>query len=241
MLCYAVNCSALLCCVLLYRHRAGRCADRRARVQQCYRLAADAQGELVLDYEKRRYKEMCYSECIILWHILVCIVLVWGDVYTYILADCLTGWLADCGQVVSGRLVNCYKTDDWMLGLMWRSKAWQVGVAGLGPVLLHEEEGEEKEEVVNRGDNSSSNSREEGGGSGPSLRSSHQSLSLSSSAPTPSALLLRTHDPAWRTAVENIDISDLVPSHLLYAECLRAVMLRVGLTEQDWLELLTVE
>ena len=37
--------------------------------------------------------------------------------------------------VVSGRLVNAYSTRDWMLNLVYRSKAWSlVGVAGATPI-----------------------------------------------------------------------------------------------------------
>lgn len=43
---------------------------------------------------------------------------------------------ASVRQVVSGRLVNCYSTRDWMLALLYRQKSLDLGVAGLQPVVL---------------------------------------------------------------------------------------------------------
>ncbi|KAG5192965.1 hypothetical protein JKP88DRAFT_260842 [Tribonema minus] len=37
-------------------------------------------------------------------------------------------------SVVAGRLVNCYSTKDFVLALVYRSKSWKVGVAGVSPV-----------------------------------------------------------------------------------------------------------
>ena len=34
-------------------------------------------------------------------------------------------------------MVNCYSTRDWFLALMYRSKSWEIGVAGLQPIQLH--------------------------------------------------------------------------------------------------------
>lgn len=41
-------------------------------------------------------------------------------------------------MVVSDRLVNGYARFDWMLALMYRVKSYELGVAGLYPVHLHE-------------------------------------------------------------------------------------------------------
>ena len=40
-------------------------------------------------------------------------------------------------SVVAGRLVNCYAWNDWMLALLYRSKSYEIGVAGLYPIHLH--------------------------------------------------------------------------------------------------------
>ena len=131
--------------------------------------------------------------------------------------------------------MNCYKTDDWMLGLMWRSKAWQVGVAGLGPVLLQggsgqvdtaqelkQKEEEEDEDEENGSTWRQSSPEDNSGSGGEQDRDKKEKGGL--------VLSLLAHDPAWRTGVENIDISDLVPSHLQYAERLKQVLQRVGLS-----------
>jgi len=38
--------------------------------------------------------------------------------------------------VVAGRLINGYSTRDWVLQFLFRSKAWELGLAGVGPVVL---------------------------------------------------------------------------------------------------------
>lgn len=43
--------------------------------------------------------------------------------------------------VVAGRLINGYSTRDWVLQFLFRSKAWELGLAGVGPVVLGEGEG----------------------------------------------------------------------------------------------------
>lgn len=39
-------------------------------------------------------------------------------------------------NVVAGRLINCYATNDWLLALLYRSKTYDIGVAGLYPIVL---------------------------------------------------------------------------------------------------------
>lgn len=39
-------------------------------------------------------------------------------------------------SVVAGRLVNCYAWNDWLLALLYRSKSYEIGVAGLYPIVL---------------------------------------------------------------------------------------------------------
>lgn len=43
--------------------------------------------------------------------------------------------------VVAGRLINGYSTRDWVLQFLFRSKAWELGLAGVGPVVLGKGEG----------------------------------------------------------------------------------------------------
>ena len=45
-------------------------------------------------------------------------------------------WTAVRG-VVAGRLINCYAWNDWMLALLYRSKSYEIGVAGLYPIVLN--------------------------------------------------------------------------------------------------------
>mmetsp|Transcript_22315 Transcript_22315/g.32063 ORF Transcript_22315/g.32063 Transcript_22315/m.32063 type:complete len:756 (-) Transcript_22315:30-2297(-) len=40
-------------------------------------------------------------------------------------------------SVVAGRLVNCHASNDWLLALLYRSKSYDLSVAGLGPVHIH--------------------------------------------------------------------------------------------------------
>lgn len=40
-------------------------------------------------------------------------------------------------SVVAGRLINCYAWNDWLLALLYRSKSYEIGVAGLYPIHLH--------------------------------------------------------------------------------------------------------
>jgi len=47
----------------------------------------------------------------------------------------LTKWAA-ARAVVAGRLVNCYAWNDWILALLYRSKSYEIGVAGLYPIVL---------------------------------------------------------------------------------------------------------
>jgi hypothetical protein len=168
--------------------------------------------------------------------------------------------------------VNCYKTDDWMLGLMYRSKAWEVGVAGLAPVLLHgprssASDGDgssdsyvdvevhvDVDEYIgdpvqdhNSSHWDSSNKKsdhhmaterrtEQGQEQGQEYKGQEykgqeykgQENKGAGRSRGPLVHLL-PHDPAWRTEVENIDVGALVGSHLLYGDCLRAILARVGL------------
>lgn len=39
-------------------------------------------------------------------------------------------------SAVAGRLVNCYSSNDWLLALLYRSKSYDLNVAGLAPVQL---------------------------------------------------------------------------------------------------------
>lgn len=41
-------------------------------------------------------------------------------------------------QVVANRLINCYSSHDWFLAFMYRSKTFEVGVAGVNAVKLNE-------------------------------------------------------------------------------------------------------
>lgn len=50
----------------------------------------------------------------------------------------LHGW-QKARLVVSGRLVNCYARFDWILALLYRTKSYELGVAGLYPVHLFPE------------------------------------------------------------------------------------------------------
>jgi len=58
-------------------------------------------------------------------------------------------------SVVAGRLVNCYASNDWLLALLYRSKSYDLSVAGLSPVhiqkntsissyVLHQQQQEEQ-------------------------------------------------------------------------------------------------
>ena len=40
-------------------------------------------------------------------------------------------------KVVAGRLVNCYAWNDWILALLYRSKSYEIGVAGLYHIFLN--------------------------------------------------------------------------------------------------------
>lgn len=44
--------------------------------------------------------------------------------------SCSAEW-AKAAEVVPGRLVNCYSSTDWTLGLLYRSQRWSTTVAGI--------------------------------------------------------------------------------------------------------------
>lgn len=41
-------------------------------------------------------------------------------------------------EVVANRLVNCYSSHDWFLAFMYRSKTFEVGVAGVNAVKFND-------------------------------------------------------------------------------------------------------
>ena len=47
----------------------------------------------------------------------------------------LPSWV-QARSVVAGRLVNCYTGSDWLLALLYRSKSYDLSIAGLAPISL---------------------------------------------------------------------------------------------------------
>ena len=103
---------------------------------------------------------------------------------------------------------------------MYRCKAWEVGVAGLGPVSLkddnggfdNDEGGSISDRIGNEKDKNDTLDDEK-----------------CDRPPKSASFHLLKHDPAWRNDIENIDVSDIVSTHLNYCECLKNVLARVGI------------
>jgi hypothetical protein len=118
--------------------------------------------------------------------------------------------------VVAGRLVNCYSTQDWFLALMYRCRSWDVGVAGLQPVHIHNAgtsrnrwtEGDEEADTAYA-------AAEESKSGGSSRKHTKESST---------SKLLKAVDTFLVDDVENINITALVQSHVDYWESLMYIL-----------------
>jgi hypothetical protein len=151
-------------------------------------------------------------------------------------------------SVVAGRLINCYAWNDWLLALLYRSKSYDIGVAGLYPIHLqpqHAAGGECKSLAV-----SSVAAAGVGGGSavtGPSetdpktgganyvtaaehfaaelqkAQDGNEAIPASTPAPAPSRRLeLKSYRSPLE--VENYDVSHLISSHSDYPNVLPTIV-----------------
>lgn len=136
----------------------------------------------------------------------------------------LSKWAA-ARAVVAGRLVNCYAWNDWILALLYRSKSYEIGVAGLYPIVLS---GSGATSAVRGG-----NSVVTGVQSGAVVDGS--SVEMTSTATTTTSTttsdrkprVLHKHGSAFE--VENFDVSHLITSHTDYPRVLPAIIAMLDL------------
>lgn len=98
-------------------------------------------------------------------------------------------------NIVPGRFINCYSTHDWLLALMFRQCTWELGVAGLGPVVLDQEEIQT-----------------------PSV--SDANTAFTSDSPS----VNKHHNEFDVFHVENVDITSLIRSHADYPNALQLII-----------------
>ena len=136
----------------------------------------------------------------------------------------LSKWAA-ARAVVAGRLVNCYAWNDWILALLYRSKSYEIGVAGLYPIVLS---GSGATSAVRGG-----SSVVTGVQSGAVVDGS--SVEMTSTATTTTSTttsdrkprVLHKHGSAFE--VENFDVSHLITSHTDYPRVLPAIIAMLDL------------
>jgi hypothetical protein len=110
-------------------------------------------------------------------------------------------------SVVAHRLVNCYSRSDWILALLYRSKALELSIAGLAPVHIHRTSQPTPSMHLLEGEDGSKLGCE-GGLNRDELQS------------------LLTQDAR---EIENMDVTDIAANHSDYPNVLRAILQRVSL------------
>lgn len=111
-------------------------------------------------------------------------------------------------KIVSNRMVNCYSTNDWFLALMCTYQNWDMSVIGLKPVYLTNEKSENirlKESLINHND--------------PQSHTTH----------TVHTAIGGQNDDVndCEYDIDNINITDLIGSHLEYGSSLSLILNRV--------------
>lgn len=125
----------------------------------------------------------------------------------------LSKWSA-AREVVAGRLVNCYAWNDWILALLYRSKSYEIGVAGLYPINL-----------TTNGSGSISTKAGATVTSAPTVATADD---VNASAPPVKPRLLNKHNGS-AFEVENFDVSHLITSHADYPRVLPQIIALLNL------------
>jgi hypothetical protein len=148
-------------------------------------------------------------------------------------------WVAARG-VVAGRLVNCYAWNDWMLALLYRSKSYEIGVAGLYPIVL--QAGDHSRAVVSTAaapaaveDMPAKESTMVGAEMVETVHGSSNDANgavtqtvpppAPGSSPAPAASrMMGVKRSAGALEVENLDVSHLISSHTDYPNVMPAII-----------------
>ena len=114
-------------------------------------------------------------------------------------------------SVVAGRFINCYSSGDWLLALLYRSKSYDMSIAGLGPVHLkgaHIQPNSDTNPIISTSACSSKNVDDD------SLYTNegNESYKVPSSSRAPCL--------ASADEIENVDVSGFISSHSDYPKAL---------------------
>ena len=115
--------------------------------------------------------------------------------------------------VVAGRFINCYARSDWLLALLYRSKSYDMSIAGLCPVHLKSTHANLTSDPNSTSSSTSGCSKDvdDNGSLGTKERNECSKIASSSSE---AAALSHVDE------VENIDVSGFISSHSDYPNAL---------------------
>jgi hypothetical protein len=136
-------------------------------------------------------------------------------------------WAAARG-VVAGRLINCYAWNDWMLALLYRSKSYEIGVAGLYPILL--QAGDNSRVASTAASHALKETFTAGGAvavaEGAGVEALEPSCEAGAVTPAPASASgrLGVKRGAGALEVENCDVSHLISSHTDYPNVMPAII-----------------
>lgn len=139
----------------------------------------------------------------------------------------ISSWIA-ARSVVAGRFINVFSRYDWVLALLYRSKSFELGVAGLYPVQIH---------PSTAGNKAASDTYISGikvvqsSGSSDSSSNSDSSIEITISNEHHVHTVEALATLCEKRGIENIDVTDLLGSmsHSEYPSILPAIMKRVNL------------
>lgn len=118
-------------------------------------------------------------------------------------------------SVVAGRFINCYSSSDWLLALLYRSKSYDMSIAGLGPVYLkdriHIHPTNSDTAPISNTSACSKNVDDDS----QHTKEGNESLKVPSSSTASKATFLASADE-----MENVDVSGFISSHSDYPKAL---------------------
>ena len=119
-------------------------------------------------------------------------------------------------NIVPGRFINCYSTHDWLLALMFRQCTWELGVAGLGPVIIDEDHVDHTVPHTTANTTDVNTNEAVSPSPGPVIP-----LPVPVPTPTPTPLHCNEFDVFH---IENVDITPLIRSHADYPNALQLII-----------------